>query len=76
MKPLIAIFAVLLLIVSTAANLLIRITLKPKYDEDLDDYYHEFEDAHPGLAKYHKWSKITFSGIALAILMIFLVTFL
>ena len=68
----ISIAAFLLLIISAVANVLVRITLKPKQDDDLDDYYCEFEDQHPRYRKYLKWSRITYTGICAAILLLFL----
>ncbi len=61
-----------LLLISVAANLYVRFRLNPKDDPDLDDYYHEFEDQHPGYARYTKYSRITFAGIAAAVLLMML----
>jgi len=47
------------------------VRLRPKDDSDFDDYYHEFEDLHPGFARYTKWSKITFIATAIAVLLLF-----
>jgi hypothetical protein len=59
-------------IASFSAHLYLSRKLKKEYDSDLDDYYHEFEDHHPGLIKYNKWSKITFALTALSALLLFL----
>ena len=59
-----------LFLISIAAHIYVKIKLRPK--DDLDDYYYEFEDSHPGLAKYNKWSKITFTAAAIAALLLFL----
>lgn len=61
-----------LLLLSVAANVYVRIRLRPGPDSDLDDYYYEFEDTHPDYAKYTKWSKITFSAIVIAVLLLFI----
>ena len=61
-----------LFLVSFAAHLYVRHKLKAGYDADLDDYYYEVEDRHPGLARYNKWSKITFALAALGVLLLFL----
>ena len=66
------IIAGMLLIISAIANVFVRITLKPKQDDDLDDYYYEFEDQHPDYRRYLKWSRITFTGICIAVLLLFL----
>jgi hypothetical protein len=59
-------------LISVAAHLYVRIRLRPGADSDLDDYYYEFEDQHPGLARYTKWSRITFAGAAVGALLMFL----
>ena len=61
-----------LLLISVAANLYVRFRLYPKDDPDLDEYYHEFEHQHPAYARYTKYSRITFAGIAAAILLMLL----
>ncbi len=60
-----------LFLISFAAHLYVKLHLRSKYDSDLDDYYHEFEDQHPGLAQYSKWSRITFIGITISVLLLF-----
>lgn len=74
MAVLLYIIAGPLLLVSVAANLYVRLYLRPGDDSDIDDYYHEFEDKHPGYARYTKFSKITFTSIVVAVLMLFLAT--
>ena len=61
-----------LFVISLAGYLYVKLRLKPKEDSDLDDYYYEFEDQHPGYAKYIKWSKITFNAAVIAVLLLFL----
>lgn len=61
-----------LFLISIAGHLYVRIRLRPKDDSDLDEYYYEFEDQHPGYAKYTKWSRITFMGAVIAALLLFL----
>jgi hypothetical protein len=61
-----------LFLISSAGYFYVKLRLKPKEDSDLDDYYYEFEDQHPALAKYIKWSKITFTGIVIAALLLFI----
>ena len=61
-----------LFVISLAAHIYVKLRLHPKEDSDLDDYYYEFEDQHPGYARYTKWSKITFAAAAVAALLIVL----
>jgi hypothetical protein len=63
----------LLFLVSLAAHLYVRIRLRPKDDSELDNIYYEFEDLHPGYARYTKWLRITLGGAALGIALLFLV---
>ena len=60
MDTILYIIACLMFLISIAGYIFVRLRLRPKDDSDLDDYYHEFEEQHPGYAKYLKWSKITF----------------
>jgi hypothetical protein len=61
-----------LFLASSAAHVYVRVRLRPRDDSDLDDYYYEFEDTHPGYAKYTRWLRITLSGAALGVLLLFL----
>ncbi|RPJ34248.1 MAG: hypothetical protein EHM35_09940 [Planctomycetaceae bacterium] len=63
----------LLFLLSVAAHIYVRVRLRPQDDSELDDYYYEFEDQHPGYARYTRWLRITLSGAALGILLLFLV---
>lgn len=62
-----------LFLVSLAAHFYVRIRLRPKDDSELDNYYYEFEELHPGYARYTKWLRITLGGAALGIALLFLV---
>ncbi|UCC99477.1 MAG: hypothetical protein JSW66_06255 [Phycisphaerales bacterium] len=59
-----------LFLVSIAAHFYVRLHLRPD-DAELDDYYHEFEHRQPGYARYAKWSRITFIGATLSVLLLF-----
>ena len=61
-----------LFLLAIGAHIFVKIKLRPKQDSDLDEYYHEFEDQHPGLAKYAKWSTITFTAAVASALLMFL----
>ena len=74
MKSILYIIAGPMFIVSFGSYLYLSRKLKKEYDPDLDDYYYEVEDRHPGLIKYNKWLKITFALAALSVLLLFLAT--
>lgn len=61
-----------LFLMSLGGYIYVKVCLKPKEDSDLDDYYYEFEDQHPVLARYTKWSRITFTAAVIAALLLFL----
>lgn len=58
--------------ISTAAHIYAKVRLRPREDSDLDEYYHEFEDRHPGLARYNAWCRVTLTGVVIAMLLMFL----
>jgi len=57
--------------ISLVGHLFVKIKLRPGKDSGLDDYYYEFEDQHPDMIRYEKWSKITFISTTIFALMIF-----
>ena len=61
-------------LLSLGAHLFVKLRLRPDKNSDLDDYYYEFEDQHPDMIRYAKWSKITFISTAFFALMMFLAT--
>lgn len=72
MDTILWIIAAPLFVISLAAHIYVKLHLRPKEDSDLNDYYYEFEDQHPGFAKYTKWSKITFTAVVISMLLIFI----
>jgi hypothetical protein len=70
MDAMLWIIAAPLFVISLAAHIYVKLRLNPKQGSDLDDYYYEFEDQHPGFAKYTKWSKITFSAVVVSMLLL------
>ena len=72
MSAVVCIIAGPLFLISFATHIFVKIRLAPREDSDLDDYYHEFEHLHPGLTRYTKWSKITFTATAIAALLLFI----
>jgi hypothetical protein len=61
-----------LFLISVIGHLYVRSRLRPKEGSDLDDHYYEFEDRHPGYARYLKWSKITFAAVVISMLLLFI----
>jgi len=61
-----------LFLISIAAHFYVKLRLRPKEDTDEDDYYYEFEDQQPEVARYNKWSRITFAGATIAVLLLFI----
>lgn len=59
-----------LFLIAVAGHIYVKVRLRP--GDDLDDYYHEFEDQHPGYAKYSKWSRITLTAAVISMLLLFL----
>lgn len=68
----IILFAGSLFIASAVAHIYAKVRLRPRDDSDLDNYYHEFEDQHPGLARYNAWCRVTLTGVIIAMLLMFL----
>ena len=64
-----------LFLISLIASITVRIRLRPKDNSDLDEYYYEFEESHPDYATYLKWSRITFTGLVISILLLFIAAF-
>ena len=61
-----------LFLISGTGFLFVKIALRPKEDSDLDNYHFEFEDHYPQLARYERWSRITFVGVVIGMLLLFL----
>ena len=76
MDTILFIVACPLFLVSIGGYIYVKLRLRKDADTDLDEYYHEFEDLHPGLARYAKWSQITFSAAVIAVLLIFIAAML
>lgn len=72
MGGLIVLFSAPIFLAGVLAHIFVKIKMRPGAGSDLDDYYHEFEDQHPQLAKYEKWSKITLTGTIIGMLGLFL----
>ena len=72
MDTLLYIIAGPLFLISIAAHFYVKIRLRPKEDSDLEDYYYEFEEQHPGYANYLKWSRTTFAGAVVGALLMFI----
>ena len=73
MDAILYIIAGLLFLISMAAHFYVKLRLRPKEEPDSqDDYYYEFEDQHPDVARYNKWSKITFAAATVGVLLFFI----
>ena len=71
MNTILYIIAGPLFLISLAAHIYAKCALRPN-DPDLDDWYHEFEDQHPQVIRYNKWTKLTFAGITISVLLLFI----
>ncbi len=60
-----------LFLISIAAHLYVKLRLRPKENSDLEDHYYEFEDQQPDLARYVRWSRVTFVAAAVGALLLF-----
>jgi len=72
MKIIILLIGGLILAASSVAFLYVKIKLRLKQDSELDEIYWEFEETDPQLARYNKFSHITFAGIVIGTLLLFL----
>jgi len=64
-----------LFLISIAAHFYVKLRMRPKEDPDSeDDYYYEFEEQQPDVAKYLKWSRLTFAAATVAVLLLFIAT--
>ena len=70
MDTIILIIAGPLFLTAVAGHIYVKICLRP--GDDLDEYYHEFEDQHPDYAKYSKWSRITLTAAIISMLLLFI----
>ena len=62
-----------LFLISIAAHFYVKLSMRPKENPDSeDDYYYEFEDQQPDVARYNKWSRITFAAAAVGVLLLFI----
>ncbi|MFC1794497.1 hypothetical protein ACFL3Q_13015 [Planctomycetota bacterium] len=73
MNTILYIIACPLFLISMAAHFYVKLRLRPKEDPDSqDDYYYEFEDQQPDVARYIKWSRITFTAAVISVLLLFI----
>ena len=72
MRLILGMIATPLFLVSIVAHIVVKLKLRSSFDSDLDDYYYEFEEQHPGYARYLKWSRITFAVAVVAALILVL----
>jgi hypothetical protein len=74
MKLILYMIAGPMFLISFTAYMYLSHKLRTGYNHDLEDYYHEVEDLHPGLARHNKWTRISFAVAALSALMLFIAT--
>jgi hypothetical protein len=58
--------------ISSVGYLFVKIVLRPKQGGDWEEYHWEFEEQDRSLARYHIWSKITFSAVIISMLLWFI----
>jgi hypothetical protein len=61
-------------LISIVAHFYVRLRLRPREDPDSEDYYYEFEDQQPEVARYARWSRITFAAATVGVLLLFIAT--
>jgi len=61
-----------LFLISIAAHFYVKLRMRPKQDTDSEDDYYEFEDQQPDVARYLKWSRLTFAAAAIGVLLLFI----
>jgi hypothetical protein len=71
-RTIICIIAGPVFLLGLGAHIFIKFKFRIGPDSDFDDYYHEFEDSHPQLERYRKWSHISFTVTAIAALLLFI----
>ena len=71
-RTIICIIAGPVFLLGLGAHIFIKHKFRIGPDSDFDDYYHEFEDSHPQLERYRKWSHISFTVTAIAALLLFI----
>lgn len=71
MKPLLGIAGIIVFTVSFVAYFYVRAKYKPRFDDELDDVYWEFEEQHPDYAKYQQYSNIAFVAACIGAIMLF-----
>ena len=60
-----------LFLLSAAGYLFVRIKLRPR-EKDLEEVYYEFEDQMPQVKRYESWQRLTFAGVVVSMLLVFL----
>ncbi len=61
----------LLFSAGAVGHLVVRMKIKPR-DPELDEMYHEFEDAHPEVVRYERWTRLTLGAACVGMLLLFL----
>jgi len=62
-----------LFLISIVAHFYVKLRMRPKENPDSeDDYYYEFEDQQSDVARYIKWSRLTFAAATVGALLLFI----
>ena len=70
-KLLMVLIGVPLFVISAAGYIFVKLKLKPD-DREVDDYNWEVEERQPGYTMYNKLSQLTFGGVIISMLLLFL----
>lgn len=74
MKLILGMIGTILFVVSFIAHVYVRKKFKPE-EMEFKDVYWEFEEEQPDFIKYKKYLNLTFEGMAVAALLIFIAVF-
>ena len=73
LKLILLFIGVLLFLAGVIGYIYVRFKYKPMIAKELEDYYYEFEDQHPGLQKYDKLSSLAMITTTVGVLLLFVV---
>ncbi len=70
-KMILVLFGGPIFLISIGGYIYVKIAMRKLYDDDLDDYYYELEDSHPGLKRYEQYSRTFFVSAVIGAVMLF-----
>ncbi|MCI0498471.1 MAG: hypothetical protein L0Y36_02150 [Planctomycetales bacterium] len=71
-KTVILLIAGTLFCLGSAGYGLVRVILRPRPDDGIDESHWELEDRHPALQRYQRWTQITLTAVIISMLLLFL----